>query len=119
MDKVFIEQLEVMTHIGVYSWEQQIQQKLVLDIEMAWNTQTAGQTDDVHHCLDYAKASAAIIQHVAEGQFALVERVAHEVAQLLLDEFATPWIRVKVSKPKAIAQAATVGVVIERHRHSS
>lgn len=35
MDKVFIEQLEVITTIGVYDWEQEIKQKLVLDIEMA------------------------------------------------------------------------------------
>jgi len=35
LDKVFIEQLEVITTIGVYDWEQQIKQKLVLDIEMA------------------------------------------------------------------------------------
>lgn len=35
LDKVFIEQLEVITTIGVYDWEQQIKQKLILDIEMA------------------------------------------------------------------------------------
>ena len=30
LDKVFIEQLEVITTIGVYDWEQEIKQKLVL-----------------------------------------------------------------------------------------
>lgn len=38
MDIVFIEQLTVFTTIGVYDWEQGIQQKLVLDVEMAWIT---------------------------------------------------------------------------------
>ena len=34
MDIVFIEQLTVFTTIGAYDWEQTIQQKLLLDIEM-------------------------------------------------------------------------------------
>ncbi len=37
MDIVFIEQLSVITTIGVYDWEQDIEQKLVLDIEMGWD----------------------------------------------------------------------------------
>ena len=36
MDIVFIEQLSVITTIGVYDWEQDIEQKLLLDIEMGW-----------------------------------------------------------------------------------
>ncbi len=35
MDIVFIEELSVITTIGVYDWEQTIQQKLVFDIEWA------------------------------------------------------------------------------------
>lgn len=34
MDIVFIEQLSVITTIGVYDWEQTIEQKLVFDIEL-------------------------------------------------------------------------------------
>ena len=50
-----------------------------------------------------------------EGQrFALVERVAEEVADLLLSKFNSPWVRIKLSKPGAVARAANVGVIIER-----
>lgn len=57
MDKVFIEQLEVITTIGVYDWEQQIKQKLVLDLEMAHDNRAAGKSDDVADALDYAKSA--------------------------------------------------------------
>ncbi|WNN43747.1 MULTISPECIES: bifunctional dihydroneopterin aldolase/7,8-dihydroneopterin epimerase [Winslowiella] len=114
MDIVFIEQLTVITTIGVYDWEQTIQQKLVFDVEMAWDNRKAAASDDVNDCLSYADVSEAIISHVAEGKFALVERVAEEVASLLLARFASPWVRIKVSKPGAVAQAAQVGVIIER-----
>lgn len=114
MDIVFIEQLSVITTIGVYDWEQTIEQKLVFDIEMAWDNRKAAGSDDVKDCLSYADISEAVIKHVGGGRFALVERVAEEVAELLLARFNSPWVRLKVSKPGAIAQATNVGVIIER-----
>ena len=100
MDIVFIEQLTVFTTIGVYDWEQGIQQKLVLDVEMAWDNRLAASSDDVKDCLS--------------SRFALVERVAEEIADLLMNRFNSPGVRIKVSKPGAVAQAAQVGVRIER-----
>ncbi|MBS9429955.1 MULTISPECIES: bifunctional dihydroneopterin aldolase/7,8-dihydroneopterin epimerase [Photorhabdus] len=116
MDIVFIEELVVITTIGVYDWEQTIKQKLVFDIEMGWDNKRASSSDDVEYCLDYAKVSEAIINHVENQNFALVERVAEEIADLLLKRFNSPWIRIKVSKPGAVAQARQVGVIIERKK---
>jgi len=64
MDIVFIEQLSIITTIGVYDWEQTIEQKLMFDIEMAWDNRPAGKSDDVADCLSYADVSDAIIRHV-------------------------------------------------------
>jgi len=114
MDIVFIEQLSVITTIGVYDWEQTIEQKLMFDIEMAWDNQAAAKSDDVNDCLSYADIADTVIGHVEGHRFALVERVAEEVAALLLSRFASPWVRIKVSKPGAVARAANVGVIIER-----
>ena len=114
MDIVFIEQLTVFTTIGVYDWEQGMQQKLVLDVEMAWDNRLAARSDDVNDCLSYADVAAAILTHLTGNRFALVERVAEEIADLLMNRFNSPGVRVKVSKPGAIAQAAQVGVRIER-----
>ncbi|AXF62013.1 bifunctional dihydroneopterin aldolase/7,8-dihydroneopterin epimerase [Leclercia sp. EC_58] len=117
MDIVFIEQLSVITTIGVYDWEQTIEQKLVFDIEMGWDNLAAAKSDDVNDCLSYADVSEAVISHVEGQRFALVERVAEEVAELLLSRFNSPWVRIKVSKPGAVARAANVGVIIERSQN--
>ncbi|MDD1781682.1 dihydroneopterin aldolase [Enterovibrio sp. ZSDZ35] len=114
MDLVFIEQLEVITTIGVYDWEQQIKQKLVFDIEMAHDNKPAAASDDVAFALDYSAVSGAIIDLVENGRFLLVERVAEDIATLIQSQFSVPWVRVKVSKPGAVPHARTVGVVIER-----
>ena len=114
MDIVFIEELTVITTIGVYDWEQTIQQKLVFDIEMGWDNRKSAKSDDVNDCLSYADISETVIAHVEGQRFALVERVAEEVAELLLKKFNSPWVRIKLSKPGAVARAANVGVIIER-----
>lgn len=114
MDIVFIEQLSVISTIGVYDWEQTIEQKLVFDIEMGWDNRKSAKSDDVNDCLSYADISETVIAHVEGQRFALVERVAEEVAELLLTKFNSPWVRIKLSKPGAVARAANVGVIIER-----
>ncbi|AWH88311.1 bifunctional dihydroneopterin aldolase/7,8-dihydroneopterin epimerase [Limnobaculum parvum] len=114
MDIVFIEQLSVITTIGVYDWEQTIRQKLIFDIEMGWDNRKAASSDNVCDCLSYADVSEAVIGKVENERFALVERVAEEVADLLMQRFSIPWIRIKVSKPGAVAAAKQVGVIIER-----
>jgi len=114
MDIVFIEQLTVFTTIGVYDWEQGIQQKLVIDVEMAWDNRQAASSDDVKDCLSYADVSEAILSHLTGQRFALVERVAEEIADLLMNRFNSPGVRIRVAKPGAVAQAAQVGVRIER-----
>ncbi|MCG9583927.1 bifunctional dihydroneopterin aldolase/7,8-dihydroneopterin epimerase [Vibrio tubiashii] len=114
MDKVFIEQLEVITTIGVYDWEQEIKQKLMFDIEMSHDNRPAGKSDDVVDALDYAQVSQAVLSHIEGGRFLLVERVAEEVAELIMSRFNVPWIKIRLTKPGAVPQAAGVGVVIER-----
>ncbi|MGB2079359.1 MAG: dihydroneopterin aldolase, partial [Vibrio sp.] len=83
-DIVFIQGLEIITTIGAYDWEQGIKQKLVLTLEMAHDNQPAGLSDNVEDALDYAQVSQAVIGHVQNGHFQLVERVAEEVAQLIM-----------------------------------
>ncbi|MDF5346493.1 dihydroneopterin aldolase, partial [Vibrio parahaemolyticus] len=48
--------------------------------------------------------------------FLLVERVAEEVAELIMLRFSVPWVKIRLAKPGAVPQARAVGVVIERGR---
>ncbi|HHF3840280.1 TPA: dihydroneopterin aldolase [Haemophilus influenzae] len=114
MDRIFIEELTVFAQIGVYDWEQQIKQKLVFDLEMVWDCKQAAETDDVAYCLNYAEVSQMIIDYVESKPFLLIERVAYEVAELLESRYQLQGLKIKLSKPKAVAQARNVGVLIVR-----
>ena len=40
--------------------------------------------------------------------------MAYEVAAQLQQRFGILWLRLKLSKPKAVAQANNVGIIVER-----
>lgn len=113
-DRVFIEGLTIITTIGVYEWEKEIKQKLILDLEIAWNNQPAGQHDDVSLCLDYFLVSKTVTEFVTSNRFGLIEHVAEEVAKLIIEQFSVNWLKIKVSKPSAIVNAKNVAIMIER-----
>ncbi|MES2819519.1 MAG: dihydroneopterin aldolase [Pseudomonadota bacterium] len=114
MDRVFIEGLEVDTVIGVYDWERGIRQCLRLDLTFAWDNRPAAAGDDLSQALDYAAITARIQAFADEAQFLLVETFAERLAEALLGEFQIPWLRLKLTKPGAVAAASGVGVEIER-----
>ncbi|RMW10186.1 Dihydroneopterin aldolase [Pseudomonas amygdali pv. tabaci] len=64
--------------------------------------------------LDYASVSTRIQAFAEQAQFQLVETFAERLAEVLMSEFNIPWLRLKLTKPGAVAAAAGVGVEIER-----
>ena len=114
MDTVFIEGLQVDTIIGAYDWERGIVQCLRLDLTFAWDNRPAAAGDDLTLALDYAKVAAHIETFARASSFELVETFAERLAAALMTQFGIVWLRLRVTKPGAVAAAAGVGVEIER-----
>ncbi|MGO2012458.1 MAG: dihydroneopterin aldolase [Pseudoalteromonas sp.] len=114
MDKVFISQLQVDTIIGVYDFEKLSKQSLYFDIEMLCDIKPAATNDDINLALDYAKVSERVIDHTTAKPVELLETLVEQLAEIILTEFATTQVMIRVSKPAAVAKAQTVGVEITR-----
>ncbi len=114
MDKVFINQLQVDTVIGVYDWEKEIQQRLLLDLEMDWDISKAAETDDYQYALCYETVSNRLVELVSAKPIELIETVAEMVANCLMHEFNVTKVKVRVNKPDAVKLAVNVGVEIVR-----
>ncbi|MGM0430287.1 MAG: dihydroneopterin aldolase [Pseudomonadota bacterium] len=114
IDVVSIEGLTVDTIIGVYDWEKEKKQQLVLDIQMSWDNQRAATTDDINDALDYALVSERVSAWVAEKPRQLIETVAEGVATLILNEFGVQNVEVRVAKPGAVPNAKNVAVTVRR-----
>ena len=116
MDNVFIEGLAIDALIGIYDWERRIRQTLRFDLEMGFDNRKPAATDDIADTLNYKAVSKRLVEFVGQSDYRLVETLAERCAQIVLEEFGVPWLRLKLSKPGAVRGAQAVGVIIERTR---
>jgi dihydroneopterin aldolase len=114
VDIVYIKALRADTVIGVYDWERDIRQTVLLDLEMASDNRRAASNDRIEDAVDYDAISTRVLAFIEGSKFQLIETLAEQVSALVMDEFQIPWLRLKLSKPGAVAQAEDVGVLIER-----
>ena len=114
MDIIYLSDLRIETVIGVFDWEREIKQQVVLDLEMGTDIRRAAETDALEDTLDYKSVAKRVISFVEESEFQLVETLAERVAGIILNEFNVPWLRLKLNKQGAVRGARDVGVIIER-----
>lgn len=114
MDIIFLGGLQIETIIGIYDWERETKQTVVLDIEMAFDINKAAETDDIQYALDYKTVSKRIISFVETSQFFLVEKLISEIANIIRTEFKVTWVKITLNKKGAIRGASDVGIIIER-----
>lgn len=116
MDTIFLHGLKAKTLIGVYEWERQQPQILLLDLDIGTDFLQAAQSDDVADTIHYAQVAEEIISALAKQSFLLLEALAEYVAQFILTRYQALSVKVKVVKPGILASVAQVGVMIERQR---
>ncbi len=116
MDIIFLGGLQIETIIGIFDWERETKQTVILDIEMAYDIQKAAVTDDIAFTLDYKAVSKRIIAFVEASNYFLVERLTVEIADIIINEFNVPWVKVTLNKKGAIRGASDVGIIVERGR---
>lgn len=114
MDIIFLKDLRIETVIGIYDWEREIKQTVALDVEMATDIRQAAASDVIDDTLDYKAVAKRLIAFVEGSQFELVEKLAEEIARIVVTEFQVPWMKLTLNKAGAIRGAQGVGVIIER-----
>ena len=114
MDQVYIEGLAVQTLIGVYEFEREALQPLILDLTLEFDCAPAAASDDLQQALDYDQLSRRIVSWSAQQTFALIERYAQQLCDMIHREFGIQSMQLKVNKPEAVAGCSAVGITIQR-----
>lgn len=116
LDRLRIVGLTVSARIGVRDWEQQVPQRLRIDIELPVRAAAAAATDALEDAVDYGAVSRRVSEFAAGRRDRLIETLAERIAALVLAEFAVPWVSVTLHKPGAVPNAEDVVLTIERRR---
>ena len=114
MDTIFISELRLEVLVGVYDWESQVPQKVQFDLEFALPDARAAQSGQLADTIDYAAVVRRLEQSLADSHFGLLEKLAEHVADILMREFRSPWVRISVAKLAPLKGVRRLGVTIER-----
>jgi dihydroneopterin aldolase len=114
LDKIFIHALKTEAIVGIFDWERQVKQTVLIDIEFSADIRKAALSDSIDDTLNYKGVAKRVLSFVEESSFHLVETLAEHIAMLILQEFGVAWVRIALSKPGAIRSSRDVGVMLER-----
>ncbi|OQW42149.1 MAG: dienelactone hydrolase [Proteobacteria bacterium SG_bin4] len=117
MDIIFLHDFKAKTLIGVYPWERIVPQTIRIDLEIALPSNRACQTDNIGDALDYALIVDRINDILTNKHFSLLEALAEHIAQTILSEFQSPWVKVSVAKLGILRGVKRLGVRIERSKN--
>jgi len=116
MDKIFLNDLQIDTIIGIYDWERETLQTLSFDLEMDWDIAKAAKSDDIVDTLDYGAIATTIVTFVEASRYQLIETLAEDLAELLLQSYPIPKLKLILSKPVALHGQNIARIVIERQK---
>ncbi len=114
MDIITIQEFRVDTVVGYHDWERQLPQTIELNLELAIPDNRAGQTDRIRDTIDYGAVVERVRASLGSTRFILLERLCEHVAQILMQEFKSPWVRVSAAKIGLMRGVRRLGVTIER-----
>ena len=115
MSQISIVDLEVYFRIGVPKAERARPQRLLLTVDMRHDFATAAATDRVTKTIDYFTVAQQLLRLGDGRSWKLVEKLATDVADLVLREFDPASVTVVVKK-FPIPQARYVAVSLTKHR---
>ncbi len=116
LDKIHIRDLLIRCIVGIYDWEREKKQDVLINITLYGDLGTACQTDRIEDTVDYKTIKQKVVDMVESSSYMLVERLAERVAEICLENPQVQRVRVLVDKTGALRFARSVGIEIVREQ---
>lgn len=114
-DAIHVQELELLVKIGVPDEERAVVQRLVVNLTMVPTRGLSGLNDAVENTVDYFVATRAVKEFASQRECRLIETLAEEIAELLLERFPLSAVEVELRK-FILPDTAFVAVRIRRER---
>ena len=117
-DLIELRDLRVVAFCGVLPEERVRRQPFSVDLDLVTDLRAAGRTDQLDDTIDYGAVTDAVVAVVEASRFALLERLAAEIAHVVLGDERVSAVTVSVRKlrPPVAHDLGTSGVRISRSR---
>jgi dihydroneopterin aldolase len=115
MSQISIVDLEVFYRVGVPDAERAQPQRLLLTVALESDFSAAATSDSIVDTIDYYAVTQKLLKFGEGREWKLIEKLAADIADLILAEFKPPAVTVEVKK-FIIPQARHVAVSLTRTR---
>ena len=88
MDRIFLCGMRFMACHGVLPHEREIPQPFEADVELGLDLRAAGESDNIEDTVNYAKVYDVVSTDLTVTSKKLIEALAEEIAEDLLNAFA-------------------------------
>ena len=113
---IHVQDLRLRTFIGFNPEEREKQQDIVINIEIRYAVNEAALDDEVEEALNYKTITKAVIRHVEDGRFLLLEKLVADVLSICTRHPSVKQARVSIDKPHALRFADSVALTLNYRR---
>jgi len=92
-------------------------QTIRMDLEVGLPSTKPFHSGEYGDALDYAAIVSRLKAFAHDHSYQLLERFTEATAQIVLEEFNAPWVKVRVAKLAPLSGVKEIGIAIERTRH--
>ncbi len=114
--RILVRDLVLKCSIGIHAHELLAPQRVRINVDMSVLEQAGPLCDDIANVVSYEDVIDGIKAMLAKGHINLVETLAENIAELCLADERVEIARIRVEKLDVYAEAASVGIEIERGR---
>jgi dihydroneopterin aldolase len=105
--------LSIYTHHGVSDAEQEVGQRLVIDVGFDVPDCDAVLTDRLEDTIDYSAVADIVALAATERSYRTLERLGHVIADRLIERYRSEAVRVRLAKPEPPIPLAIEEVAVE------
>ncbi len=116
--EIHIKNLKIKAIIGINDWERKEKQDVIVNVALELDASSAAQTDRIEDTLNYKTLTKRIISEVESSEFYLLEKLAHHILNLVLEDNKAIRGTVEVDKPQALRFADSVSVKCSGERRA-
>ena len=98
--------LEIYAKLGIHPWEQQLPQKIIINLELA--IKFPPQHDCLSATVDYTAITETITEHFAQHSYQLLETLTAQLSECIYTKFPNQWLKLQVRKPQAYMESFVI-----------
>ncbi len=116
MARIRVKDLRLRTYIGINEDEILNKQDVLINLTILYKAVDAVRDNDIDTALNYRTITKAVIAHVENNRFSLLERLTQEILDLVLSQPSVEYAEVEVDKPHALRFAESVSITLAGSR---